>query len=69
MYDGLASYNSYRFQMFYDAISAKYPDIEIIASTNVWTYQKGNSAGDYHDYSVSTAPSASIHYMEYIFQG
>ena len=38
--------------MFYNAINAQYPNIEIIASTTAWTDQAGTSAGDYHDYSV-----------------
>ena len=33
--DGSGSYNAYRFPMFYDAIKAAYPDMKIVATTNV----------------------------------
>ena len=39
--------------MFYNAISAKYPSIQVISSTTALTPQPGNTAGDYHDYAVS----------------
>lgn len=49
---GEGSYVSYRFQAFYGAIHAKYPDITILASSvnNVANQPKG-SGGDYHIYS------------------
>lgn len=53
---GLASYESYRFMAFYNAITAKYPDIYVMPSMpspNItgW-YQPGQSAGDYHQYAT-----------------
>jgi alpha-L-arabinofuranosidase len=47
---GLASYSSYRFSAFYDAIKNAYPDMNIIAST-VDIDLPGNAMGDYHTYS------------------
>lgn len=49
--NGLSSYESYRFAAFYDAISAKYPDIQIIASTIAMTLPD-SAGGDYHMYDV-----------------
>ncbi|KAI9037472.1 alpha-L-arabinofuranosidase A [Aspergillus affinis] len=49
--NGLSSYKSYRFQAFYDAIKAKYPDMVVIASTVDMTLP-GDAAGDYHLYDV-----------------
>ncbi|KAJ5125069.1 uncharacterized protein N7515_008894 [Penicillium bovifimosum] len=49
--DGLDSYKAYRFQAFYDAISAKYPDIQVLASTIDMTIP-GKAGGDYHLYDV-----------------
>lgn len=52
--DGKASYGAYRFRMFYEAISAKYPEITLIASY----YDVGpvtppyNASGDFHEYAV-----------------
>jgi alpha-L-arabinofuranosidase len=51
--NGLSSYNSYRFTIFYNAIIAKYPNMKIIASTTSWTSQSGSSLGDDHEYNVS----------------
>ncbi|KAI3227244.1 hypothetical protein DTO012A7_6910 [Penicillium roqueforti] len=48
---GLASYESYRFSAFYEAITAKYPDIQVLASTIDITIP-GNAGGDYHLYDV-----------------
>jgi len=45
------SYVAYRFAAFYKAISAKYPNITIIASTGDTEAQLGNSATDFHEYS------------------
>lgn len=50
---GLASYNSYRFRMFYDAIKAKYPKMYVIPSypsTVLANPKPGDSGGDYHQY-------------------
>lgn len=49
--NGLASYKAYRFQMFYDAIKAKYPDMTVIASTIDMTLP-GDAGGDYHLYDI-----------------
>jgi alpha-N-arabinofuranosidase len=46
-----ASYIAYRFKAYYDAISAKYPDIIIISSTGDTSVQMGNSATDFHEYT------------------
>lgn len=44
---GADSYTAYRFSAFYDAITAAYPNITVMASTIAT--QDGVSAGDYHD--------------------
>ncbi|PKY07122.1 glycoside hydrolase [Aspergillus campestris IBT 28561] len=49
--DGLESYIEYRFQAFYDAIKAKYPDMIILAST-VDMELTGDAGGDYHLYDT-----------------
>ncbi|CEJ57847.1 Putative Alpha-L-arabinofuranosidase A [Penicillium brasilianum] len=48
---GLSSYTSYRFQAFYDAITKKYPSIQVLASTIDMTLP-GNAGGDYHLYDI-----------------
>jgi alpha-N-arabinofuranosidase len=48
---GLSSYKSYRFQAFYDAITKKYPNIQVLASTIDMTLP-GNAGGDYHLYDI-----------------
>lgn len=48
---GLSSYKSYRFPAFYNAIAAKYPDIQILASTIDLTLP-GTAGGDYHLYDI-----------------
>lgn len=52
---GLDSYKSYRFQVFYEAIKAKYPDMFIFSSTNEYNYKQ--SGQDYHQY---TRPDLSV---------
>jgi alpha-N-arabinofuranosidase len=47
----LDSYKEYRFQAFYDALSEKYPEIQVIASTIDMTLP-GNAGGDYHLYDI-----------------
>ena len=53
--NGSSTYEAYRFSMFYDAISAAYPDLKIISSTGDYTAVggSGNTATltDYHVYS------------------
>ena len=51
LWGGLTSYQTYRFQMFYDAISKAYPNINVIASTIDLTLP-GNADGDYHEYAL-----------------
>lgn len=51
LWGGLKSYRSYRFAAFYDAISAKYPDIQVLASTVEMTFP-GTAGGDYHLYEI-----------------
>lgn len=48
---GLASYKAYRFPAFYKAITAKYPDIQVLASTIDMTIP-GTAGGDYHLYDT-----------------
>ncbi|KAJ6186738.1 hypothetical protein N7519_008039 [Penicillium mononematosum] len=49
--NGLESYRAYRFKAFYDAITAKYPDIQVLASTIDLTIP-GTAGGDYHLYDT-----------------
>ncbi|KAJ5131575.1 Glycoside hydrolase superfamily [Penicillium bovifimosum] len=49
--DGLSSYRAYRFSAFYNAITAKYPDIQVLASTINMTIP-GTAGGDYHLYDT-----------------
>lgn len=51
LHNGLASYKSYRFAAFYDAITKKYPDIQVLASTIDMTLE-GKAGGDYHLYDI-----------------
>ena len=51
---GLASYTSYRYQRYYEAISAKYPQISVMASTVLIDVPAGQSV-DYHQYSTPDA--------------
>lgn len=51
MYNGLDSYGEYRFPDFYNAITAAYPNITIIASTIALEPFPGNASGDYHQYT------------------
>ncbi|KAJ5456013.1 uncharacterized protein N7458_004277 [Penicillium daleae] len=46
-----ASYTSYRFMAFYDAIHAAYPDMKLISSTGDLTAVSGHSGTDYHEYA------------------
>lgn len=52
--NGLSSYNTYRFPMFYNAIKAKYPNMTIIASFETNTLP-GDAARDYHTYNKPDA--------------
>jgi alpha-N-arabinofuranosidase len=54
--DGAQSYSTYRFSMFYNAISAAYPELTIISSTGDYTAVGGGntshpSSMDYHTYT------------------
>ena len=65
-FDRSGSYNAYRFPMFYDAIKAAYPQLKIIATTNVTSrtpdviddhYYSSNPdviAGDAHNYDTTS---------------
>ena len=65
-FDNSGSYNAYRFPMFYDAIKAAYPQLKIIATTNVTSrtpdviddhyYSNDPSviAGDAHTYDTTS---------------
>jgi alpha-N-arabinofuranosidase len=48
---GLSSYKSYRFPAFYKAITEKYPEIQVLASTIDMTIP-GTAGGDYHLYDI-----------------
>ncbi|KAK6527112.1 hypothetical protein TWF281_010304 [Arthrobotrys megalospora] len=50
LWGGLPSYQEYRFDMFNEAIKAKYPDITIIASTPEITGTPAGTWVDYHRY-------------------
>ena len=52
---GAGSYAEYRFTMFYNAISAKYPDLTVISSTGDLTAVGDGSATDYHTYTLPDA--------------
>jgi alpha-N-arabinofuranosidase len=65
---GGATYRAYRFKAFYDAISAAYPDITIIASfydvddtTGTPTY---NASGDFHEYAIPLQMSSQFGYFD-----
>ncbi|KAJ5091085.1 hypothetical protein NUU61_005955 [Penicillium alfredii] len=49
--NGLSTYKAYRFSAFYNAITAKYPDIQVLASTIDMTIP-GKAGGDYHLYDI-----------------
>lgn len=49
--NGTSSYSEYRFPMFYDAISAAYPNITIMGSTVDIDPFPANAAGDFHEYT------------------
>lgn len=49
--NGLETYKSYRFAAFNKAITAKYPDIQVLTSTIDMTIP-GKAGGDYHLYDV-----------------
>lgn len=48
---GAESYSSYRFQMFFNAITEKFPDITVFSSTVNWSPKPNGSAQDYHEYT------------------
>jgi alpha-N-arabinofuranosidase len=47
----LDSYIAYRFDAFYDAITEKYPNIQVLASTIDLTLP-GSAGGDFHLYDI-----------------
>ncbi|KAJ5937569.1 hypothetical protein N7454_003911 [Penicillium verhagenii] len=49
--NGLDSYIAYRFAAFYDAITEKYPHIQVLASTIELTLP-GSAGGDFHLYDI-----------------
>ncbi|KAF2462978.1 alpha-L-arabinofuranosidase 2 [Lindgomyces ingoldianus] len=57
---GQSSYNSYRYSMFYNAIIAKYPNMEIIASTRALSPQPGKTIQDDHEYNTPDAFAAEF---------
>jgi len=64
--NGGHTYRAYRFDMFYKAIKAKYPDMTIIASF----YDVGpetppyDAAGDFHEYAVPLQMSSQFNYFD-----
>jgi alpha-L-arabinofuranosidase len=63
IYEGLPSYISYRFQAFYDAITPKYPDITVMAST-VELVLPAKAVGDYHQYSNPDGLVGQFNYFD-----
>ncbi|KAL1872390.1 hypothetical protein Daus18300_004360 [Diaporthe australafricana] len=47
---GIDTYSSYRFNDFYDAITAAYPDILVFSSNTAYVYK--SSGQDYHQYTI-----------------
>jgi alpha-L-arabinofuranosidase len=76
-FDRSGSYNAYRFPMFYDAIKAAYPELKIIATTNVASrtpdviddhyYSNDPSviAGDAHNYDATSRTGPKYMVGEY----
>jgi len=64
--NGAQTYAAYRFPMFRDAISAKYPHITLITSffdVNGVT-PPGNAGGDFHEYAIPVTMSSQFHYFD-----
>lgn len=64
LYDGETTYLEYRFQAYYDAIKAKYPDIIVMGSMVGFGQYKG-AADDYHQY---TTPDGFVSQFDYFDQ-
>lgn len=63
---GLSTYESYRFEAYFAAIHAKYPDILVIASTVVnVANQSAGSGGDYHDYARPDLMVSQFNYFDH----
>ncbi|KAL3424210.1 alpha-L-arabinofuranosidase [Phlyctema vagabunda] len=62
LYDnGPSTYAAYRFSMFYDAISAAYPELTIISSTGDYTAVGGSGANaTWTDFHVYTRPDTFV---------
>ncbi|KAJ5815218.1 alpha-L-arabinofuranosidase A [Penicillium riverlandense] len=63
LYDGEASYLAYRFQAYYDAIKAKYPDIIVMGSMVGFGQYKG-AADDYHQYTTPDGFVSQFNYFD-----
>lgn len=61
---GQSSYSSYRFSAFYNAITAKYPDMTIIASTTGMSLP-GTAAQDYHVYNRPNRLADQFNYFDH----
>jgi alpha-N-arabinofuranosidase len=59
---GLPSYQKYRFNTFYDAIKAKYPDMLVFSSTPDHYYK--SSGRDYHEYTRPDWFVSQYHYFD-----
>ena len=51
LWNGESSYIAYRWNLFFDAIHAKYPDLTLISSTQDQTVAGPGSAWDFHIYT------------------
>lgn len=63
MSNGTASYLEYRWQMFYDALHAEFPDINLIASTQYITPPSGQ-LNDYHIYDTPDGMVSQYNYFD-----
>jgi alpha-L-arabinofuranosidase len=61
---GLPSYNSYRFNIFHDAIKAKYPNLIIMGSTPRLTPVRSGAALDYHIYTDPNGLASKYNFFD-----
>ncbi|OCL10938.1 glycoside hydrolase family 51 protein [Glonium stellatum] len=65
---GGTSYSSYRFEAFYTAIKAVYPDILVMASTVAYNFGT-DAAGDYHQYTRPDYFVGQFNYFDHFRTG
>jgi len=63
LFNGTASYLEYRWQAFYDALHAEFPDMKLIASTPYVTPPSGQ-LNDYHVYSTPDGMVSQYNYFD-----